>query len=143
MYHPKYLSRHNYPISIERIRQFDHLLPQTFYESQRCCLKVENAMKDDFRFLIQVREQMFIVREEQIGVLTEFDLVRVNEQASFIVIKEITPQNHPWIDKVIPIGTILKGSSNYDYGTVNWLKGIGLETDQACVQINRTSLKLK
>jgi CRISPR/Cas system CMR subunit Cmr4 (Cas7 group RAMP superfamily) len=142
MYIQKYVARFQYEITKERVAEIStKYLNSIDYELDTFSQEVEHVDLEDYRFLVQVREHLFISKEEKGEDSMKISLIRPNEKSRFEVIKEINSDNHPWIEEVIPVGTILKGSSAPDYGTVNWYEGVGLKLNGISTQINREHIK--
>jgi CRISPR/Cas system CMR subunit Cmr4 (Cas7 group RAMP superfamily) len=143
MYIPKYVARFQYEITKERVAEINtKYLNSIDYELDTFTQEVEHVDLEDYRFLVCVRERLFISIEEKGEDSIKISLIRPNEKARFEVVKEINSDNHPWIEEVIPVGTILKGSSAPDYGTVNWFEGVGLSMEDGISQVNREFIKL-
>jgi CRISPR/Cas system CMR subunit Cmr4 (Cas7 group RAMP superfamily) len=142
MYIQKYVARFQYEITRERVAEIStKYLNSIDYELDTFSQEVEHVDLEDYRFLVQVREHLFISKEEKGEDSMKISLIRPNEKSRFEVIKEINSDNHPWIEEVIPVGTILKGTSAPDYGTVNWYEGVGLKLNGISTQINREHIK--
>jgi CRISPR/Cas system CMR subunit Cmr4 (Cas7 group RAMP superfamily) len=142
MYIQKYVARFQYEITKERVAEINtKYLNSIDYELDTFSQEVEHVDLEDYRFLVQVREHLFISKEEKGEDSMKISLIRPNEKSRFEVIKEINSDNHPWIEEVIPVGTILKGTSAPDYGTVNWYEGVGLKLNGISTQINREHIK--
>ncbi|MGW8124096.1 hypothetical protein ACV07N_15665 [Roseivirga echinicomitans] len=133
----KYEYRFNYRITNERVFVILQYLKNISFEKDSFSVLVSNEDVNDFKFLVMVMKHFCIISTQKTNLGTELGLIRVNENAQFKVIKEITPENHFWVNKIIPVGTILVGSSEYDYGTVDWLNGIGVAQDGGITQINK------
>lgn len=142
MYIQKYVARFQYEITRERVAEIStKYLNSIDYELDTFSQEVEHVDLEDYRFLVQVREHLFISKEEKGEDSMKISLIRPNVKSRFEVIKEINSDNHPWIEEVIPVGTILKGTSAPDYGTVNWYEGVGLKLNGISTQINREHIK--
>jgi CRISPR/Cas system CMR subunit Cmr4 (Cas7 group RAMP superfamily) len=142
MYIQKYVARYKFKITKERVAEIStKYLNSIDYELDTFSQEVEHVDLEDYRFLVQVREHLFISKEEKGEDSMKISLIRPNVKSRFEVIKEINSDNHPWIEEVIPVGTILKGTSAPDYGTVNWYEGVGLKLNGISTQINREHIK--
>lgn len=141
MYIPKYVARFQYEITKERVAEINtKYLNLIDHELDTFSQEVENIYLEDYRFLVYVRERLFISKEEKGEDSIKISLIRPNEKARFEVVKEINSDNHPWIEEVIPVGTILKGTSAPDYGTVNWYDGVNLALLDSWVEVKRVNI---
>lgn len=138
----KYLRRYQYKITIERARELDEkYFKNISLEAQNFKLSIHTQDQEDVEFLVKVWRRFFIIQVEQKNDSLLYEMCRVNEKAEFKVTQEINPENHPWLDKVIPVGTVLFGTSQYDYRVINWKEGIAMNIDHVVTQVFRTFIE--
>lgn len=141
MYHEKYLHKYQYAITIECIQFLNRMIAGVHHEKAfTICIEKEYAR--DLKFLLHVKYRLFIKQERQKAKKIIFEVITPDECSSFRVLKDITPENHPWIGICLPAGSMLRGTSAPTYGVVNWMDGIALEIEGVSHQVNRTHIEV-
>lgn len=167
-YMRRFLRRHQYEITEEKyqglIKKYPFLLKsgsdlllndsrkedsrtesshrKTTQSIQELIVSIHTEDWKDVSFLIRAQTDFFIADVAEKGLDHEATLVLKEEGLQFEVIRQINPDNHPWLDRIIEPGEILTLTKKPHYGTIDTVSGFPADMDGGATQINYDSVKL-
>ena len=97
----------------------------------------------DLEFTIRFIAKWYMEQLPSIKEEVRARLVPLEKGLLFQIIKEVTTENHPWIDKTLSVGETYKYASTSMYGTINRVNGLAVQVGNSVVQVNFDYLKLK
>ena len=162
-YMRRFLRRHQYEITKEKyqglIKKYPFLLKsgsdlllndsrtesthrKTTQPIQELIVSIHTEDWKDVSFLIHAQTDFFIADVAEKGFENEARLVVKEEGLRFEVIRQINPDNHPWLDRIIEPGEILTLTKKPHYGTIDTVSGFPADMDGGATQINYDYVKL-
>ncbi|SMO48359.1 hypothetical protein [Gracilimonas mengyeensis] len=140
--HKRYLRKFGYSITKNRIIE---LLDGYALDSKEKTKQVRVPRSDwsDFEFVVRVDSDFVIASSSENDDVVDAELIRKEDGLNFTVIKEITPETHPWIAETIPKGSELEYTDKPHYGTINRYDGLALDVDGTPTQVNYDFITVK
>jgi len=123
--HSRYLRKYKYRIERSRILEVKRKYIYRLYDDSNQ-INVLKSDWEDFQFLLRVNSPFLITKVKAIESEFIVNYTPKRQGLKFRVTKEINSVNHPWIDGVIEVGTILSYCDESDHGVVNRYNGLAI-----------------